>query len=274
MTPTSTLSRLSIWLPLGMALLFISLFLGVGWLPWDDGMLGQTALRVLQGEIPHRDFVDPYTGLLTLGNAAIFRIFGVDLIYLRWPLFAACVVFTFCLYRLFLLFLSPPSAAWATAGSLMATVPNYFVALPSWYLLFTSGAAFFLIVRWIQTDRAFLLFGAGVLLGIATEIKVNALFFTYGAVLSVLFATSIRFQPAERHDPSNPTQSLSFWALSLAAIAGIAGIGLNHDPRTRGRARPGCQHPHESRHLEGQRPRRYLCRPHARVLADEQTRPR
>jgi hypothetical protein len=231
MTPTSTLSRLSIWLPLGMALLFISLFLGVGWLPWDDGMLGQTALRVLQGEIPHRDFVDPYTGLLTLGNAAIFRIFGVDLIYLRWPLFAACVVFTFCLYRLFLLFLSPPSAAWATAGSLMATVPNYFVALPSWYLLFTSGAAFFLIVRWIQTDRAFLLFGAGVLLGIATEIKINALFFTYGAVLSVLFATSIIFQPAERHDPSNPTQSLSFWALSLAAIAGIAGIGLLISPR-------------------------------------------
>jgi len=231
MTHTSTHSRLSIALPLAIALLFISLFLGVGWLPWDDGMLGQTALRVLQGEIPHRDFVDPYTGLLTLGNAAIFRVFGVDLIYLRWPLFAACVVFTFCLYRLFLLFLSPPSAAWATAGSLMATVPNYFVALPSWYLLFTSGAAFFLIVRWIQTDRAFLLFGAGVLLGIATEIKINALFFTYGAVLSVLFATSLRLQPAERHDPSNPTKSLSFWGLCLASIAGIAGIGLLISPR-------------------------------------------
>jgi hypothetical protein len=214
-----------------MALLFISLFLGVGWLPWDYGMLAQTAIRVLQGEIPHRDFVDPFTGLLTLGNAFVFRVFGVDLIYLRWPLFAACTVFTFCLYHLFSLFISPRSAAWATAGSLVATVPNYLVALPSWYLLFSSGTAFFLIVRWIQTEREILLFGAGVLLGIATEIKINGLFLMYGAVLSVLFTTSIRMQPADRKGPANSIQSLSFFAPFFASIAGIGGIGLLILPR-------------------------------------------
>lgn len=231
MTQLLTPSRLSILLPLGLALLFISLFLGVGWLPWDDGMLAQTAIRVLQGEIPHRDFVDPYTGLLTLWHAAIFKVFGVDLIYLRWPLFAACTVFTLCLYHLFSLFISPRSAAWATAGSLVATVPNYFVALPSWYILFTSGAAFFLIVRWIQTDRAYLLFGAGILLGIATEIKINGLFLMYGAVLSVLFATSVQTHRTHNKAPPHFTQSLSFWVLSFASFAGIGGIGLLIFPR-------------------------------------------
>src|SRR5512140_3441507 len=35
--------------------------LGRGWMPFDDGTLAQSAERVMQGQLPHRDFNDVYT---------------------------------------------------------------------------------------------------------------------------------------------------------------------------------------------------------------------
>src|SRR5258708_39275629 len=58
-----------------------------GWVPHDEGILGQAAERVLQGEMPHRDFNDPYTGGLSYLDGAAFRLFGVNLLVLRYVLF-------------------------------------------------------------------------------------------------------------------------------------------------------------------------------------------
>ena len=55
-----------------------------GWYPHDEGLLGQSAERVLRGEVPHRDFDDPYTGGLALLHAAAFAIFGIKLTVLRY----------------------------------------------------------------------------------------------------------------------------------------------------------------------------------------------
>ena len=33
-----------------------------GWYPWDDGAMAQVADRVLHGQLPHRDFDEPWTG--------------------------------------------------------------------------------------------------------------------------------------------------------------------------------------------------------------------
>src|SRR5215831_17279135 len=43
------------------------------WLPWDDGTMAQAAERVLNGQLPHRDFNEPYTGGLTWLHAAAFH---------------------------------------------------------------------------------------------------------------------------------------------------------------------------------------------------------
>jgi len=55
--------------------------------PHDEGTLGQAAERVLQREMPHRDFEDPYTGGLSYLDALVFRLLGPNLIGLRFPLF-------------------------------------------------------------------------------------------------------------------------------------------------------------------------------------------
>jgi hypothetical protein len=54
-----------------------------GWVPHDEGTLGQSAERVLHGETPHRDFDDPYAGGLAYIDAAIFKFFGINLFSLR-----------------------------------------------------------------------------------------------------------------------------------------------------------------------------------------------
>ena len=51
--------------------------LGHGWTSWDDGTLAQTAERVTQGQLSHRDFDDVYTGGLAVLNAAgVAKLFG------------------------------------------------------------------------------------------------------------------------------------------------------------------------------------------------------
>jgi len=47
----------------------VALLIDRYWIPLDDGTLAQSAERVLLGELPHRDFGDPYTGLNALLGA-------------------------------------------------------------------------------------------------------------------------------------------------------------------------------------------------------------
>ena len=53
---------------LGAAGVYAALLLARGWIPHDEGTLGETALRVLGGQLPHRDFSDVYTGGLPFAH--------------------------------------------------------------------------------------------------------------------------------------------------------------------------------------------------------------
>src|SRR5687768_6267523 len=63
--------------------LYVAAHLSDGWIPHDEGQLGQTAERTLRGELPHRDFDDMYTGGLSFLHAAAFRLWGIDSASLR-----------------------------------------------------------------------------------------------------------------------------------------------------------------------------------------------
>ena len=88
---------LVLWLATGAYLLP---FVDRGWIAHDDGMLGQAAERVMAGELPHRDFYDPYTGGLAYLHALGFKILGVRLVSLRWLLFAATLAWVPVVYFL------------------------------------------------------------------------------------------------------------------------------------------------------------------------------
>ena len=92
----------------------------------------------MAGELPHRDFYDPYTGGLAYLHALGFKILGVRLVSLRWLLFAATLAWVPVVYFLAARFVPPISAALVTAVAVAWSVPNYFASMPSYYNLFLA----------------------------------------------------------------------------------------------------------------------------------------
>ena len=66
---------------------WVWLRLDQGWVAHDDGAFAESALRVLDGQLPHREFAELYTGAMTFLNAGTFLVLGEDLFSLRLPLF-------------------------------------------------------------------------------------------------------------------------------------------------------------------------------------------
>ena len=69
-------------------------FVDRGWIPHDEGTIAGDAVRVLQGELPHVGFQDPYIGGMTWFYAGLFRWFGVDLVTIRWALLVGALLST------------------------------------------------------------------------------------------------------------------------------------------------------------------------------------
>ena len=74
-------------LVLAASVSYLTQFVRSGWVPHDEGLLGQSAERVLMGERPHVDFDDPYTGGQAYLHALAFMVGGARLSSMRWVLF-------------------------------------------------------------------------------------------------------------------------------------------------------------------------------------------
>ena len=179
---------------------YLGLYLDRMWYPHDEGMLGQSAERVLGGEVPHRDFDDPYTGLLTYMHAAAFAIGGVRLSVLRIPLFIVTLFWLVAVFRIALRSTGPPGAAAVTLVALAWSVPNYPASMPSWYNLFFATFGVAALLRWDESGRSRWLVLAGLVGGISFLIKLSGLFYVAGAGLFLLYATRLPSATPERPD--------------------------------------------------------------------------
>jgi len=158
-----------------------------GWIPYDEGILAQSAERVLAGEMPHRDFDELYTGVLSYLHAGSMHLLGRDLRSMRLVLFGAFLCFVPVMYLLARRFASPLLAGAVTLTGVGWSFPNYFAGLPSWYnLLFAFLGALFL-ARHVETGRPREMFAAGVCAGISFLFKLVGLYFLFAAGLFVLF---------------------------------------------------------------------------------------
>jgi hypothetical protein len=179
------------WAVLGAVLLIAGLYvgprIGQGWVPADDGTLGQSALRVLQGQLPHRDYVEIYTGGLSILHALAFRVLGVNLMSLRVCVFLFFLMWLPAVYYIALRFTSPLGAGMTTLLAVSWSFPNYPAAMPSWYNLFlaTFGAA--ALLRFLEVRRWRWLFVAGVCGGLSILIKVIGAYYVAGVLLFFVF---------------------------------------------------------------------------------------
>lgn len=218
---------LAIVLLVGGALLITRLH--DGWFPHDEGVLGQAAERVLLGEVPHRDFDDVYTGLLSYLNALAFQLLGTSSQTMRMPLFVAALLWTATLYRVFLRFARPVGASALALLVLIWSVPNYSAAMPSWYNLFCATWGLAALFRWSDDGRLHWLLLAGLLGGISFLFKLTGVFFVIAAAIGLAAVTTTRrsTQPRAPHLwTANAALTLAYFACAagLTVAVGTAGV--------------------------------------------------
>ncbi len=158
-----------------------------GWAPHDEGTLAQSAERVLQGELPHRDFDEVYTGGLAYLNAAAFRLFGTNLASPRYVLYLFFLAWVPATYYVASRFVSPPIASAVTLLAVAWSTPNYAAATPCWYNLFLATFGLAVLLRYIETQSRRWLFVAGLCGGISFLCKISGLYFIAGVLLFLLF---------------------------------------------------------------------------------------
>ena len=218
------------WVVLGAVLLIAGLYVGPhigrGWVPADDGTLGQSAVRVLQGQLPHRDFAEIYTGGLSMLHALAFRVLGVNLMSLRVCVFLFFLMWLPAVYYIALRFTSPLGAGLTTLVAVSWSFPNYPAAMPSWYNLFfaTFGAA--ALLRFLDARRRRWLVVAGVCGGVSLLIKVIGAYYIAGVLLFLVFLE--QSENGSDHEPKSEVGYRAFTAFGLLTFLGTL-VYVMHD---------------------------------------------
>jgi hypothetical protein len=179
---------------------YTAVHIGKGWVPADDGALSQSALRVFQGQLPHRDFGEIYTGGLSFIHAFAFRMLGVNLMSLRICVFLFFLAWLPAVYYIGLRFTSAIGAGAITLLAVSWSYPNYPAAMPSWYNLFfaTFGAA--ALLRYLEVRTRRWLFIAGVCGGASILVKVIGAYYIAGVLL---FLTFLEQSESAEHEIEN-----------------------------------------------------------------------
>lgn len=204
------------------------IYLGRGWIPHDVGTLAQSAERVLAGQLPHRDFVDMYTGGQAMLHALAFRSFGIEAMTLRWVFFGAWLAWIPVVWSLARAFAGPWLAAAATLLAAAATLPAYPEGMPSWYNLFLATAGAACLMRWVGDRRARWLVLAGAAGGVSMLFKIVGLYFVGGALLFLLWLEADDARGgASANDAAYRVVAAMILAIVTFAAVWVATIGGN-----------------------------------------------
>jgi hypothetical protein len=166
---------------------YLAIYLRQGWSAFDSGMLAQEALRTLRGQVPHRDFGDLYTGGLPYLDALAFRLFGVNFLSLRIPLFLFFLAWVPSVYFIARRFTAPLAAGAITLLAVAWSVPNYPEAMPSWYNLYFATWGVLALFCYTEKRRDRWLCIAGLCGGLSFLVKISGLYFIAACLLFFVY---------------------------------------------------------------------------------------
>jgi hypothetical protein len=168
------------------ALIYLFTFVDRAWVPFDEGLIALSAEFAAAGGRPHIDYQDAYTGGLSLLYAALFGVFGTDLLTIRYLAFAASAAALACVYGIARRFVGPVGAGSAVLIAVTWSYPNYFSGLPSWWLLLCSLASTLAYVSYLERRRLAYLVLAGLAAGTAVLFKQTGVYVIVALVLVML----------------------------------------------------------------------------------------
>lgn len=192
-----------------------------GWVAHDEGCLTESALRVMHGQLPHRDYIEIYTGGLAYLDALAFRLLGLRFVSMRIVLFAFFLVWVIAVYWIATDMVSEWVAAAVTFFAVLWSVPNYSAAMPSWYNLFFATFGIAALFQFICSRSKKWLFIAGLCAGLSFLVKIAGLYFLAAALLYCVFhEQQVATSHADRR-PQRPNPYSWFVVASLALLTAI-----------------------------------------------------
>ncbi|HEX5409138.1 MAG TPA: glycosyltransferase family 39 protein [Gemmatimonadaceae bacterium] len=186
-----------------------------GWTPHDSGALGQSAERLLHGQLPHRDFDEIYTGGLSYLYAAAFQVLGSSILVMRLVLYAVFLAWIPAMYYIARQVATRGAALVAVLLAAMWSIPVYPVAIPSWFNLFFASFGIAALFRYLDTDKPRWLFIAGACGGFSCLIKIIGVYYVAAVLLFMMY----REQDLSREALPASGRSASVW--STLCLAGF-----------------------------------------------------
>jgi hypothetical protein len=202
-----------------------------GWGPTDEGVFSQAAERVWNGEVPHRDFPETYTGGLSYWNALAFRVFGLRLTSLRLALFLWFLAFVPAVFAIASRFGPPILAGLMTLLAVAWSLPNYFAGSVSWYNLFLATWGTLALLRHVETGQRRWLVLAGALAGISCLFKVTGVHFLAASLLFLLYRENqLSASPGQLAEPRRISAFLLFKTAGIALFLAVLLVTVRSRP--------------------------------------------
>ncbi|MCX8021531.1 MAG: hypothetical protein N2745_02005 [Syntrophorhabdaceae bacterium] len=176
---------------------FLSLFLSIKYSinGYDEGIVVFGAHRIMQGEVPYRDFWAVYPPGQFYMNAAMFTLFGETVIVARVYHTFICFFIAICFYYICTSFFSKKVCALALGTVSLWLSANTFYGYPIFPALLANLLSIMVFFEYIEKRESLPLFLSGILIGLALLFRLD--FAIYGAVAQIipLIAVNLKERP-------------------------------------------------------------------------------
>lgn len=197
--PYNHISYIVLILSLTASLLIVWNNLLLECLPHDEGLIGHTAKRFISGELSHRDFDDPYTGLLNIIHSFAFKLFGEHPSSLRYFHFSFYTFFLLILISYLKNFLENFTISLAIIVLTFFSIVIYPTPMPSWYMVYFTFFSGLLIIKFYNTKKYYFLMLAGAILGLTTLLKINGIIFLFAAIWAI-YISNVKENKISSHE--------------------------------------------------------------------------
>jgi hypothetical protein len=189
---------------------------GIDWR--DEGLLAYGAVRVMHGDIPHRDFVSLQPPLSFYTAAAVFKLFGTSLVSLRVFGVLLFLLLPILIYGIGRNFIGPLLSFAAAAPACILGLPYFrFMPLPAWQGIAVSLVAALVFLPAIFSERQWLAFPAGLLSAISLFLRQDQA--VYAIVAILVLVVTLRFVRDDSHARTNLKHAVFFWLAGMAVVS-------------------------------------------------------
>ena len=184
----------------------------------DEGLLAYGAVRVAQGEIPHRDFVSLQPPLTFYTTAGLFKLCGTSLTTLRFFGLSIFLMLPLLIYGVGRSLRGGPILSFAAAAPacLLGIPYMYFVPLAVWQGIAASFAAVLLFAPAAMTRRQWLAFPSGVLTAFSLFLRHDQAVYTSISIFALVIA--LRFARHDSVSKTNLKRPLLLWFAGIAIV--------------------------------------------------------